>query len=134
MADLIINGPGLPVRGFGGNSGFGGSSELAPFQPGQGGGFQSTLSNLLDSKPADGQHLSASPADAIADAMKRGVGAVNGDLESADAAAQAFVRGDDIAVHDVMLAMTKADTSFRFMTTVSRKVVEAYQDIMRMQV
>ena len=40
--------------------------------------------------------------------------------------------GDDI--HDVMIAMTKADVSFRMMLEVRNKLVEAYQDVMRIQV
>ncbi len=73
------------------------------------------------------------PADALVSRMQRGVDAVNADLEAGDNAAQAFVRGEEIAVHEVMLAMTKADTSFRLMTTIGRKVIEAYQDVSRMQ-
>ena len=35
---------------------------------------------------------------------------------------------------EVMLAMAKADVSFRMMVEVRNKLVEAYQEVMRMQV
>ncbi len=49
-------------------------------------------------------------------------------------AVEGFVRGDVADVHDVMIAMTRADVSFRLMLEVRNKLVEAYQEVMRMQV
>jgi flagellar hook-basal body complex protein FliE len=74
------------------------------------------------------------PLDSLGGMAQKGIDAVNADMERGDASAQAFVRGEEIAVHEVMLAMTKADTSFRLMTTMGRKAIEAYQEIMRLQV
>ncbi len=51
-----------------------------------------------------------------------------------DAAARAFALGQAPSVHDTMIAMEKADLSLRLTTKVRNKVVEAYQEIMRMQV
>ena len=118
-----------------------GPSELGPLQPGgtngtawpAGEGFASVLKGVRDGQGVSGV-TNSNPADALSGALTRGVNAVNGDLEAADATTQAFVRGENVEVHEVMLAMTKADTSFRLMTTVGRKVIEAYQDVMRMQV
>ena len=59
---------------------------------------------------------------------------VNGLQHDADAAARAFALGQAPSVHDTMIAMEKADLSLRLTTKVRNKVVEAYQDIMRMQV
>jgi flagellar hook-basal body complex protein FliE len=42
--------------------------------------------------------------------------------------------GQAPSVHDTMIAMEKADVSLRLTTKVRNKVVEAYQEIMRMQV
>jgi len=52
----------------------------------------------------------------------------------ADAAVRAFALGQAPSVHDTMIAMEKADLSLRLTTKVRNKVVEAYQEIMRMQV
>ena len=37
-------------------------------------------------------------------------------------------------IHEVMLAVEKADISFRLFVKIKNKLVEAYQEIMRMQV
>ena len=59
---------------------------------------------------------------------------VNGLQHEADTAARAFALGQAPSVHDTMIAMEKADLSLRLTTKVRNKVVEAYQEIMRMQV
>lgn len=38
------------------------------------------------------------------------------------------------SIHEVMIAMEKADISFRTMMTVRNKLLEAYQEVMRLQV
>ena len=59
---------------------------------------------------------------------------VDGLQHDADAAARAFALGQAPSVHDTMITMEKADLSLRLTTKVRNKVVEAYQEIMRMQV
>lgn len=76
----------------------------------------------------------ASPAEAFARALEEQIESVNGEMRGADALADQFVRGEGASLHEVMIAGTKADISFRMMTTVVKKVVEAYQDVLRMQV
>jgi flagellar hook-basal body complex protein FliE len=57
------------------------------------------------------------------------------DLQNeADGALSDLVAGKNDNVHEVMLAMAKADVSFRMMVEVRNKLVEAYQEVMRMQV
>jgi flagellar hook-basal body complex protein FliE len=36
-------------------------------------------------------------------------------------------------IHETLLAMSKADVSFRMLTEVRNKIVSAYQEVMRMQ-
>jgi flagellar hook-basal body complex protein FliE len=59
---------------------------------------------------------------------------MNGLQQGADAAVRAFALGQAPSVHDTMIAMEKADLSLRLTMKVRNKVVEAYQEIMRMQV
>jgi len=59
---------------------------------------------------------------------------VDGLQHEADAAARALALGQAPSAHDTMIAMEKADLSLRLTTKVRNKVVEAYQEIMRMQV
>lgn len=59
---------------------------------------------------------------------------VNGLQHDADAAVRAFGLGQAPSVHDTIIAMEKADVSLRLTTKVRNKVVDAYHEIMRMQV
>jgi flagellar hook-basal body complex protein FliE len=47
---------------------------------------------------------------------------------------KSLAQGEITDVHEVMLAMTRADLSFRMMLEVRNKLLEAYQEVMRMQV
>ena len=66
--------------------------------------------------------------------LQQSLDRVNGLQHDADAAARAFALGQAPSVHDTMIAVEKADLSLRLTTKIRNKVVEAYQDIMRMQV
>lgn len=58
----------------------------------------------------------------------------NGQQLQADQALQSFAAGETDSVQDVVLAMAKADMSFRFLLEVRNQLVESYQEISRMQV
>ena len=55
-------------------------------------------------------------------------------LKQADQSILEANTGGPTDLHDVMIAMEKADISLRLMVQVRNKAVEAYQEIMRMQV
>lgn len=67
-------------------------------------------------------------------ALESAVMETNSALKNADKASVDFATGKADNLHDVMIAMEKADLSLRTLTTVRGKVLEAYQEIMRMQV
>ncbi|HIA04979.1 MAG TPA: flagellar hook-basal body complex protein FliE [Myxococcales bacterium] len=75
-----------------------------------------------------------SPLDQFSNLIEKKVDEVNKVMAASDAKIEGFVRGEETSIHDVMIATTKADLNFKLMATVTRKVIEAYQDIMRMQV
>ena len=52
----------------------------------------------------------------------------------ADALAQDVATGGDTSVHQLMVATTKAALSVDLLVQVRNKAVEAYQEIMRMQI
>ena len=52
----------------------------------------------------------------------------------ADKAVQDFVTGESKGLHEVMIAVDKSSISFQLMSQVRNKAVEAYHEIMRMQV
>jgi flagellar hook-basal body complex protein FliE len=58
-----------------------------------------------------------------------------GALQEADASATALAAGDpNVGLHETMIAVEKADISFRAFTAVKNKAVEAYREVMRMQI
>jgi flagellar hook-basal body complex protein FliE len=52
----------------------------------------------------------------------------------ADAASAALASGQKVDIHNVVMANEEAGIAFQLAMTVRSKAVEAYQDIMRMQV
>ncbi|MBI2606798.1 MAG: flagellar hook-basal body complex protein FliE [Deltaproteobacteria bacterium] len=52
----------------------------------------------------------------------------------ADTAAKELIAGRNKNIHETMLMLEKADMSFRLMMQVRNKVIDAYREIMRMQV
>lgn len=47
---------------------------------------------------------------------------------------ESFASGEVENVHEVMIAMSKAEVSFRFMMETRNKLVDAYKEIMKMPV
>lgn len=84
----------------------------------------------IDSTPTSG--VSAGPS--FADTLKEAVNGVNQLHLDADRKAQELATGktDDIA--GVMIATEQADIALRAMVQVRNKIIDAYQEIMRMQV
>ena len=54
--------------------------------------------------------------------------------KEADVAIQDFATGDTRNIHETMIAVGKADLAFRLTMQVRNKMVEAYQEVMRLQV
>ena len=72
-------------------------------------------------------------APGFADALKGAVEEVNSRLVAADRAVAELVSGRGGNIHETMIALEKANVSFRLLTRVQGKAVAAYQEIMRMQ-
>lgn len=71
----------------------------------------------------------------FADLLKRSMDAVNETQHQAGSLSEAFEAGDpNVDLAEVMIALQKANVSFQAMTQVRNKLVDAYQEIMRMSV
>jgi flagellar hook-basal body complex protein FliE len=93
------------------------------------------LPEVAGLRPAEGAARSEKAgAHPFADVLKSSLDEVNSLQQKADAAITALATGDKASLHDTMIAMEQADVSFRLMMQVRNKIVEAYQEIMRMQV
>ena len=66
--------------------------------------------------------------------LKDSLAQVNSLQHEADRAIQALATGASGTLHDTMLAIQKAELSFKLMMQVRNKIVEAYQEVLRMQV
>ena len=59
---------------------------------------------------------------------------VNSLQHKADDAIENFVVGKSHSIHEPMIAVNKADLAFRMTMQVRNKIVEAYKEVLRMQV
>ncbi|MGC4061424.1 MAG: flagellar hook-basal body complex protein FliE [Aquabacterium sp.] len=59
---------------------------------------------------------------------------VNTDLSVAESSLQKLAAGEPIELHDVMIALETARIGVQTMVQVRNRMVEAYQDLMRMQI
>lgn len=73
----------------------------------------------------------ASPA--FVDQIAKGLGDVNVQLQRADQLMRQAAAGENVAPHTLMIAMEEAQMSLMLTVEVRNKVVEAYQELMRMQ-
>jgi flagellar hook-basal body complex protein FliE len=70
----------------------------------------------------------------FADSLKQAVNNVNQLQKEADVKMQELATGKSQNIHETMIAAEKADISLRLMMQVRNKVIEAYQEVMKMQV
>ena len=73
------------------------------------------------------------PEDGFSDLLLEAVSSVNDLQQKADSSARDFVIGDANSIHDTILALEKANLSLRLLNQTRNKVIEAYQEVMRMQ-
>ena len=70
----------------------------------------------------------------FADTLKEAVNNVNTAQQESNTKMNELATGKSQNVHEVMIAAEKADIALRLMVQVRNKMIEAYQEMMRMQV
>ena len=81
--------------------------------------------------------IGASPAAAqagFADLLVNALGQLQAVSDNADAKVAALATGEDVELHDVMIALEAESLAMNLAVQVRNKAVEAYQEIIRMQV
>ena len=73
-------------------------------------------------------------AKSFADTLKDSIGQVNQLQKDADVKMQQLATGKTDNIQDVMIAAEKADIGLRLMMQVRNKLVDAYSEVMKMQV
>jgi flagellar hook-basal body complex protein FliE len=73
-------------------------------------------------------------SDGFGQVLRDAIDTTNGLQKQSSQEIQKLMSGETQDLHETMIAMQKADVSFQMMMAVRNKVVQAYQEIMRMQV
>jgi len=74
------------------------------------------------------------PQASFAERLNAAVDSVDRAQERRDELVTEMVRGEQVEVHDVMTAAEEAQLAFDLLLEVRNKLLESYQEIMRMQV
>lgn len=88
---------------------------------------------LIGKSSAPGGVKGAEPSSGFGEILSKSIDAVNQQRQEADLLAQGLASGEHANIHETMIAMEKAGISFRLMTKVQQKVIDAYREVMRMQ-
>lgn len=93
-----------------------------------------TMINHLNSLASPLQSVKQPAAQGFTDMLVDAIAQTNEKQIAADRAIERLSTGEEKNIHNVMITMEKADISLRLMVQMRNKAVEAYQEIMRMQV
>lgn len=94
----------------------------------------SGISPLKPAVPSIGSSGSKPAGADFGDALKQAVSSLQQLGGQADASSLALAKGDPIDIHEVMLANEQASLGFSMALQVRNKLVDAYQEVMKMSV
>jgi len=80
-----------------------------------------------------GQNIAKSDPTGFGDVLKQSVDSVNAKIKESADISTGLVAGQHSNIHETMIAMEKASLSFRMLTKVQSKVIDAYKEVMRIQ-
>jgi flagellar hook-basal body complex protein FliE len=75
----------------------------------------------------------AGAPDAFANFMQNQISELNASVGAAESAMQSLASGKPVELHEVMISLERARLSVQTFVQVRNKLVESYQDLMRMQ-
>ena len=85
--------------------------------------------NQIQNQTSDGEKSSVDFAKMLSDAVEK----VNSLQKNADQMVNDFALGKISNIHDVIIEAEKASVALKLTTEVRNKIIEAYREIMRMQ-
>jgi flagellar hook-basal body complex protein FliE len=65
--------------------------------------------------------------------LEKSIGEVNQAIQEADTLSAGLASGEHGRIHETMIAIEKADISFKLMTKMQQKAIAAYESVMRIQ-
>lgn len=87
----------------------------------------------LHSPPEFSRPTNTGPASGFVEALKEQVEQVDQMQKRADMSINDLASGRKKSLHETMIAVEQADISFRMLMAVRGKIINAYQEVMRMQ-
>ncbi|RMH01102.1 MAG: flagellar hook-basal body complex protein FliE [Aquificota bacterium] len=88
----------------------------------------------LGVKPTEREGISRFKSGSFVEELKKFVEWVNTEQKKAENLKERVLKGEDIALHEMVIQMEKAKTALNLLIQVRNKLVEAIQEINRMQV
>lgn len=88
----------------------------------------------MRSKASAGETQSTENTSEFYQLLKDGVKSINSSIKESDKASLDMAAGKPVNLHETMLKVTQAELAFNLAVQMRNKVVEAYQEVMRMQV
>lgn len=85
------------------------------------------------SPPAQPGKAEAAEGPSFKEMLTESIDKVNGLMNESDQSIDDLATGKSANVHHTLIALQKADISFRMLLDVRNKVMSAYQEVMRMQ-
>lgn len=76
----------------------------------------------------------ASAEGSFVDMLTKGIKEVNRSVKESEQSSMDLASGKSSNIHETMLSVTKAELGFNMLVQLRNKAIEAYQDVMRMQV
>jgi flagellar hook-basal body complex protein FliE len=92
-----------------------------------------TLSKIAELNSASKAPVSSALTD-ISSTFGELLNGLNESQQNADNLLNQFVMGEDVDLHDVIIGLQENDVNFKVAISIRDKLVEAYQETMRMQV
>ncbi len=93
------------------------------------------LASVTHAGPVTGPATGAMPADgSFGNVLSKMVQEVNAKQVSAAESVNGLLSGQQVNLHEAMIAMEEASVSFQLMVEVRNKLLESYQELMRMQI
>jgi flagellar hook-basal body complex protein FliE len=107
---------------------------MTPISPSLPVGTSGTIQSIPTSAPSNTSNVNKlAGSDDFGDLLQNFVRSTNQDQKAADSIIEAFATGKTDNIQQVVLAMTNADLSFKFFMEIRNKVIDSYNELMRMQ-
>jgi flagellar hook-basal body complex protein FliE len=83
-------------------------------------------------QPGSGQ-VNSAKGTGFSEIFKESIGAVNDQISESKNLTDGLVSGQHSNIHETMIAMEKSSIAVKLMTKVQSKVIDAYKEVMRLQ-